>query len=285
MSERPLKLPSVDQRNRLGQTTLPGDSSCAGGMERSLNGEMSSGSIADQHFYDDTASFDDVVMSDVAQMCRVYFEKYRGILEKTFSQRNEIKALELGAGTCCLGLLLSNFPFIDEIHCLDISLKKMQELFPLSCRQIVSHSEKLRFVRGDLGGRLEFEDQSFDLVVSDAALHHSRSIWTTLAESRRVLKDDGILVCQREAYLGLLTFRWKLDDLLKSVEVRSGVSENAYLRKQYEYYLKACGFEVHFLPVAESFLQRLLLPLNGWIYSKWVILAKKKSKPLVGTGN
>jgi len=242
--------------------------------------KMATHSIADQRFYDNTSVFDDASMAKVAKTCRLYFDTYRERIEKIFGQKREISVLELGAGTCCLSLLLSNFAFVKEICCLDISFKKMQDLLPLSIKQIASFPEKLRLIQGDIGETLKFDDHSFDLVVSDAALHHSRSVWRTLSESGRVLKSNGMLVCQREAYLGLLTSGWKLDKLLKSDEVQSGVSENAYLKKQYEYYFKACGFDVRFLPVAESVLQRLLSPLNGWVYSKWVILASKKAAHL-----
>jgi ubiquinone/menaquinone biosynthesis C-methylase UbiE len=244
---------------------------------------MASHSMADQNFYDNTSTFDDETIAVVAKRCRLYFDNYSGRIGNFFRREKGISVLELGAGTCCLSLLLTNFPFVKEIHCLDISLKKMRGLLPLSIRQIASRPEKLRLIQGDIGETFQFENCSYDLVVSDAALHHSRSIWHTLSESCRVLKPNGLLVCQREAYLGLLTSGWKLDNLLNSAEVKSGVSENAYLKKQYEYYFKASGFDVRFLPVAHSFLQRLLLPLNGWVYSKWVILASKKSKVSQGT--
>lgn len=244
---------------------------------------MASHSVADQNFYDNTSVINNAAMAAAAKRCRLYFDKYSDRIGNIFGREREISVLELGAGTCCLSLLLTNFQFVKEIHCLDISLKKMRDLLPLSIKQISSRPEKLKLIQGNIGETLEFEDHSFDLVVSDAALHHSRSIWHTLLESSRVLKPNGLLVCQREAYLGQLTSGWKLDELLKSDEVQSGVSENAYLKKQYEYYFKACGFDVRFLPVAESLLQWLLLPLNGWIYSKWVILASKKSKVSQGT--
>jgi ubiquinone/menaquinone biosynthesis C-methylase UbiE len=238
---------------------------------------MATHSIADQRFYDDTTIYDDAQMAEVAKRCRLYFNEYREKIETNFEGESEINVLELGAGTCCLSLLLSNFAFVKKIYCLDISLKKMRDLLPLSVKQISSYPDKLGLIQGDIGTTLKFESHSFDLVVLDAALHHSRSIWQTLSECSRVLKRNGMLICQREAYLGLLTAGWKLEKLLISEEVQSGVSENAYLKNQYQYYFKACGFDVQFLPVAESFLQRLLSPFNGWVYSKWIILATKNS--------
>jgi ubiquinone/menaquinone biosynthesis C-methylase UbiE len=232
-------------------------------------------SLTDKAFYDKTEMFDDRTILEVAHTCQLYFQTYRRILDRNFEKRDGISVLELGAGTCCLSLLVSRLPFVKEVYCCDISLKKMRDLLPFSCRHIAGYPEKLRLFEGDFSEKLAFDERSFDLVVFDSALHHSRSIWLTLLECRRVLKNDGMLVCQREAYLGALTFAKKLDELAKSKEVQSGVSENSYLRKQYEYYFRACGFRPTFLPVAETGLQRILMPLNGLLYSKWVILAQK----------
>lgn len=238
-------------------------------------------SSSDKLFYDNTSFFNEQMMLEVAVTCQTYFRKYRRGLEEAFAGRDRISVLELGAGTCCLSLLLSSLPFVKEIYCSDVSIKKMQCLLPLSSKHIAGHPGKLTLVEGDFGERFEFGDNAFDLVAFDAALHHSRSIWLTLSECRRVLKPNGLLVCQREAYLGLLSFRRKLRELLSSDEVRNGVSENAYLKEQYRYYLKASGFDdVRFMPVAENVVQKLLLPLNGLIYSKWVMLAHKASNSL-----
>jgi hypothetical protein len=88
------------------------------------------------------------------------------------------------------------------------------------------------------------------------------------------LRPGGVLVAQREQYLGAATAGVKLTRLLQTPEVKAGVSENAYLRAQYEYYLRAVGFDsVTFFPVAETALQRMFSFLNGLLFSKWVIWA------------
>lgn len=129
-------------------------------------------------------------------------------------------------------------------------------------------------IEGHFDAPLALPDHQFDIVIFDGALHHARSMWFILEQCRRVLRTDGILIAQREQYLGLLTSGMKLTRLLQTPEVRAGVSENAYLRAQYEYYLRAAGFaSVEFMPVAETPLQRMLSVFNGLLFSKWVIWA------------
>jgi SAM-dependent methyltransferase len=230
---------------------------------------------ADCRFYDNTASISEHSMADMARGITSYYNVYKARLENHFKGRSEIDVLELGAGTCCLSLLLSNLPFVRHIRVLDISMERMRKTLPVARLFIAGSPEKIVDLKiGDFSRALDFADGSFDLIAFDGALHHSRSIWTTLAECRRLLRPGGLLVAQREQYLGVLTYSIKLNSLLKTPEVQNGVSENAYLRKQYEYYLRAGGFKPEFIPVAENWGQRLLLPLNGLLQSKWVILAK-----------
>lgn len=230
---------------------------------------------ADHDFYVDISSYTSEALQGAAACSRLYYRTYEADLQAWIGNRPAVQVLELGAGTCCLSLLASNLDAIQEIHCLDISKEKMERLVVTSSQILPSRPEKLRFHQGDFGARMPFADASFDLILFDAALHHSRSIWNTLGECRRMLRPGGMLIAQREQYLGALTFAPKLRALLRTPEVQQGVSENAYLRHQYEYFLRANGFDVRFKPVAETTLQKLLRPLNGLIHSKWVILARK----------
>jgi len=241
----------------------------------SVPAHVASSPEADRRFYEDTSGYTADNIGQVAQCTRLYYDTYSQTLASHFSHGSPITVLELGAGTCCLSLLLSQMDVVKEIHCFDISLSKMARLVELSSKVIEANPEKLKFHEGDFGAPLDFPDQSFDLIAFDAALHHTRSIWNTLAECRRLLRPHGMVVAQREQYLGTLTHVAKLNSLLATPEVQSGVSENAFLRKQYEYYFRANGFDVAFKPVAETSLQKFLRPFNGWIHSKWVILATK----------
>ena len=229
----------------------------------------------DERFYDDPASFKQEEIGPFAAKTSLYYARYERLFGAHFNGRSDLKVMELGAGSCCLSLLVSNMSTVSEIYCCDISVERMRRLAPMSSQHLACRKEKLRFLHGDLNARFELPDGHFDAVLFDGALHHSRSIWNTLSECRRILAPGGLVVCQREQYVGLLTCTKKLKSLLESEEVKAGVSENAYLKQQYEYYFRASGFEVHFVPAAETMLQRILLPFNGWLFSKWVILATK----------
>lgn len=187
--------------------------------------------------------------------------------------RPGLSALELGAGSCLLSLMLSKLVRFENLHCADISLKRMQAMAAQTAASIGADPSILSFSEFDFSNPFPTTDSSFDLLLFDSALHHSRDMWTTLRECRRVLKPGGLLVASREQYLAPLSARYAIERLLRSPEVNAGVSENAYSRLQYEYYFRACGFSPKFLPVTHGRF-RYISPLNGWLFSKWVILAR-----------
>ena len=227
---------------------------------------------AEREFYDATAIQTASQLEPFAATIGKYFRRYRADLERHFAARAGVRAIELGAGSCTLSLLVSREPYISSVTCLDVSLHRMQTCVPAVADIVKGDTSKLRLVQGDFSEQLPFADGEFDLVAFDAALHHAHSIWHTLRECRRILSTGGLIVAQREQFLGKLTGGIKLRRLLQSEEVINGVAENAYTREQYEYYLKANGFDVRFLAMSETLLQKALLPVNGWAFSKWVIL-------------
>jgi SAM-dependent methyltransferase len=229
----------------------------------------------DKLFYDASAG---EITAGALRAHSVIVRKYLAPIENRLRDLGKDRALsllELGAGTCITSLILSNMPSVASIVCLDISAKKMREVFPLSVDALEqSRPEKIRMVEGHFDVTLPFEAAVFDVVVFDGALHHARSMWFVLEECKRVLRPGGVLIAQREQYLGTITARAKLKRLLRTPEVLAGVSENAYLPAQYEYYLRAVGFNsVEFFSVSETKLQAAFKILNGFILSKWVIWA------------
>lgn len=231
---------------------------------------------SDKRFYDRDYQEDDPSWDNWGASKQL--AKYLDISERLVKEhlKGEGKvALELGAGTCALSLHLSRIPSLERLFCMDISASKMRQLAPRTARAIPGCTpEKLDYMGGSFNDPLPFADGSVDLLLFDASLHHASSPWDLLGECHRVLKSDGLLLAQREQYLGLLSHSYVLGRLLKSDEVRAGVIENAYLRSQYEYFLRARGFEPRFIGVAESRLQKWLAFTNGLLYSKWVVAAR-----------
>jgi ubiquinone/menaquinone biosynthesis C-methylase UbiE len=185
----------------------------------------------------------------------------------------KVRFVELGAGTCLTSLSLRKMYPQAKFTCVDISLSRMQQLLEKSASLVGVDGNGIELAECDMTNKLPFEDRQFDIVVFDASLHHSRNMWLTLAECRRILTPDGAVAALREQYLAPFTAGYALRRLLHTKEVRSGVAENAYLKEQYAYYFAANGFAPTFHSVTPGAQWRLLSPLNGLLFSKWSIWA------------
>jgi ubiquinone/menaquinone biosynthesis C-methylase UbiE len=227
---------------------------------------------ADQLFYDQDllAGQADSYVPHVIHYTRAWLAACRPELSK----KSDLQVLDLGAGSCTTSFMLSKEAYVGRVAAADISAQRLRSMSLETEKVVGGDRSKLSFHEIDFNEKLPFADDSFDLVVMDAALHHSRNIWETLGEIRRVLKPGGLFVAQREAYTSPLTNRITFRRLLASPEVAAGVSENAYLPSQYDYYLRANGFEPKFLPVYESLKFKLLFFLNGIVFSKYNIVAR-----------
>jgi SAM-dependent methyltransferase len=99
------------------------------------------------------------------------------------------EALEIGAGTGYFGLNLLQAGVIDELTCADISpgmlgvLADNAALLEVNVGAVVADAESL-----------PFEDQSFDLVLGHAVLHHVPHLERAFAELHRVLRPGGRIV-------------------------------------------------------------------------------------------
>lgn len=229
------------------------------------------GTTADREYYDQAVAVDDI--PPFVDVISLYLANWAKDRVRWFSGRTDVRILELGAGSCATSFLLSREPWVKEIVAGDISSARVDQFRPFVSELVGGDPAKIRFAEVDMNETLPFPDHHFDLVVMDSALHHSRAIWTTLSEIHRVLKPKGHFVAQREHYLAPLTSRLKMKWMLHSEEVRSGVSENAYLKEQYDYYLRAHGFQPKFRAVLPTRLFRSLFFLNGLAFSKYNLIA------------
>jgi ubiquinone/menaquinone biosynthesis C-methylase UbiE len=232
----------------------------------------------DRKFYaGSTDYFDDANRQQIEghlQVVRSYIDVISDSLRDIAQRRNdEIRFLELGAGTCLTSLSLKKtFPRA-KFTCVDISMTRMKELIGKSAGLVGVDGDGIALAECDISHKLPFDDGLFDVVVFDASLHHSRNIWLTLEECRRLLVPDGAVAALREQYLAPFTAAYALKRLLQTEEVKAGVAENAYLKDQYEYYFRATGFAPQFKSVTPGVQWRLLSPLNGLLFSKWSIWA------------
>lgn len=101
--------------------------------------------------------------------------------------------LELAAGT---GLIAKNIvSAAKHIEATDASAEMIAEANRDNC------SAKLRFSVQDMF-RLPYADKSFDVAIVSNALHIVPNPEKALAEIRRVLKDDGVLIAPTFTHVG-----------------------------------------------------------------------------------
>lgn len=246
-----------------------------------VSGTRTSGSDAkrspdQEHYHKETHYFSDPgFIGRHRILMDAYMSTWRDRLAAHAIRKGGIRTLELGAGTCTLSLTLSQEPWIRSMHCSDISAVRMRALVGDVAKAVGGRLDRLSFSEGDFTDPLDFADGAFDVVLFDSALHHSRNMWQTLRECHRILVDGGLMIAQREAYLGRLTYGPVLHRNLRSTQVRDGVAENAYLKEQYDYYLRATGFKPTFIPAAPGRFKMISF-LNGLIQSKWTIFAERQ---------
>ena len=118
-----------------------------------------------------------------------------------------------------------------------------------------SRSAKLYFSVQDMFC-LPYADRSFDVVIVSNALHIVPEPERALAEIRRVLKDDGILIAPTFTH-----------------------TENSFPGKVKAFFMKLAGFPLHSKWTNEEYLA--FLRENGWTVRKSAVL--KASFPLAYT--
>ena len=115
-----------------------------------------------------------------------------------------------------------------------------------------NHSAKLHFSVQDMFS-LPYADKSFDVVIVSNALHIVALPEKALAEIRRVLKDDGVLIAPTFTH-----------------------AENSFSGKVKAFFMKLAGFPLHNKWTNEEYLS--FLQQNGWTVRKSAVL--KASFPL-----
>ena len=115
-----------------------------------------------------------------------------------------------------------------------------------------NRSAKLHFSVQDMF-RLPYAEASFDVVIVSNALHIVPQPEKALAEIRRVLKDDGVLIAPTFTHAG-----------------------NSFSGKVRAFFMKLAGFPLRSKWTSEEYLR--FLRQNGWAVRKSVVL--KASFPL-----
>ena len=177
-----------------------------------------------------------------------FMRKDRAAYEKLYELiRPVVKArtvLELAAGT---GLIAKNIVrAANHIEVTDAS----EEMITEAKRN--NRSAKLHFSVWDMFC-LPYADKSFDVVIVSNALHIVPQPEKALAEIRRVLKDDGVLIAPTFTHAG-----------------------NSFSGKVKAFFMKLAGFPLHSRWTSAEYLR--FLSQNGWTVRKSAVL--KASFPL-----
>ena len=188
-------------------------------------------------FWDRTAkSYDHFMKKDHKAYKQMYSLIYPVVRHK--------QVLELATGT---GLIAQHIVrSADHIEATDASQEMIEQ-----AKQGVK-STKLYFSVQDMF-HLPYADQSFDVVIVSNALHIVPEPERALAEIRRVLKDDGVLVAPTFTH-----------------------ADNAFFGKVKAFFMKRAGFPLHSKWTSHEYLA--FLRENGWTVQKSIVL--KASFPL-----
>ena len=131
-----------------------------------------------------------------------------------------------------------------------------------------NRSAKLHFSVQDMF-RLPYAEESFDVVIVSNALHIVPQPEKALAEIRRVLKDDGVLIAPTFTH-GNGTLRGVL------IAPTSTHAGNSFSGRAKAFFMKLAGFPLHSKWTSEEYLR--FLRQNGWAVRKSAVL--KASFPL-----
>ena len=184
-----------------------------------------------QNFWDKNAGrYDRFMRKDAAAYAQLYELLRPAVRGKT--------VLELAAGT---GLIAKNIvSSAAHIEATDASKEMIAEA------QRDNQSTKLHFSVQDMF-HLPYADGSFDVVIAANALHIVPEPEKALAEIRRVLKDDGVLVAPTFTH-----------------------ADNSFFGKVKAFFMKLAGFPLHSKWTSREYLA--FLRENGWTVRKSTVL-------------
>lgn len=159
--------------------------------------------------------------------------------------------IDLGAGTCWTTARWAQRGFVSIAA--DISLEKFVGLqsAEVFMRHGAPHFNRVRF---DMSGRWPFRDESLDVVVAMASVHHAQDIDACFAEVRRVLKPDGFVLIVEATRSVFVPER--LSDFGELERQEYGMNEHSYSQRDFRTIARRAGLT--FQVVAPGSLEKKL---------------------------
>lgn len=172
--------------------TEPHDITNAGAPVVTFDPEGMDAKTANIIYHDwEARSYDDKWSISFDERCIAYArEKFL----KVAPDRRHGKVLEIGAGTGFFIINLAQAGLVDEPYATDIS-PGMVEVCLRNAQGVGIKNMKARTADAE---KLPFEDETFDMVVGHAVIHHLPDVPGAFAEAFRVLKPGGSLVIAGE---------------------------------------------------------------------------------------
>lgn len=147
--------------------------------------------------------------------------------------------LDVGCGTGVLTRLLARLAGITEVTGVDPAPSLLDR-----ARELASGLANVTFLEGDARG-LPVEKESFDVVVFDSTLSHVPGVELALGETRRVLRDGGLLAVFDGDYATTTVALSDHDPLQACVRAMMANSVNdRYLMRRLPSLLESHGFEL-----------------------------------------
>ncbi|NJN98366.1 MAG: class I SAM-dependent methyltransferase [Anaerolineales bacterium] len=116
---------------------------------------------------------------------------------ETYLTGDQLKIIDIGAGTGWLSIMLSKYQNVEQIYTLDASPTNLQMMLPALIKPLGGNPTKIKPVLG-LFTPLLVPDNFFNIAVASSAVHHAPDLTELLSEVYRVIKPGGFFLILNE---------------------------------------------------------------------------------------
>lgn len=211
-----------------------------------------------------------------------HIQKYRLPVYRQALKYIELRGygVEIGAGSSWFSSMVSKIPEVIHITAIDIKKDRL-DTGKIFARRLGANLEKISFLPKDFH-QLPFPDQSMSFVLSDAAIHHSKTPQVLLKEIRRVLRPDGVFIAIREPILPSFPVigLWRLLTFGLKERLRGEIEKIYSLGKWLELFNSTgLGLEIRECLLDTTKKEKLIKKFkqfNGLLFNRYLFIARKQ---------